>query len=185
MPQLAGDARAQPILCRDLRLEGHELDPIHHETLPCGIAAPVRLERVDGVHLRPPARLTCGTARTLANWVSGVLRPASEAELGARPTHLRVVGSYACRTRNHQPGARISEHGFGRAIDIAGLTLSDGRSVSVATDWGNGPEGRLLARMHAGACGPFKTVLGPGSDAYHDDHFHFDTAARSGAAYCR
>jgi hypothetical protein len=36
------------------------------------------------------------------------------------------------------------------------------------------------------ACGPFKTVLGPGSDADHALHFHFDLAPRRhGGTFCQ
>ncbi|MEO0621127.1 MAG: extensin family protein [Pseudomonadota bacterium] len=173
------------LICRDPRLEGERIDPIRHATLPCGIAAPVKLHRVAGVRLSTPAKLTCGTARAVADWVTGILIPAARETMGSSPAELRVAGSYVCRTRNHQPGARISEHGLGRAIDFSAVSLADGRQVSVFADWGVGDAGRLLRRMHSGACGLFTTVLGPGSDAFHDDHFHFDTAARGGEPYCR
>jgi hypothetical protein len=42
-----------------------------------------------------------------------------------------------------------------------------------------------LRRIYKAACPYFRTTLGPGSDGYHEDHFHFDTSARSGGAYCR
>jgi hypothetical protein len=38
--------------------------------------------------------------------------------------------------------------------------------------------------MRKAACGPFNTVLGPGSDPFHGDHFHLDTA-RGRGPYCR
>ncbi|MBO0904984.1 extensin family protein [Jiella sonneratiae] len=46
-------------------------------------------------------------------------------------------------------------------------------------------ERQFLTRIRAAACGPFKTVLGPGTDADHTTHFHLDMAARhGGATYC-
>jgi hypothetical protein len=77
-------------------------------------------------------------------------------------------------------GAKISEHGKGRAIDISAFVLSDGKVLTVAEDYG-----RLLKRIYKAGCGYFRTTLGPGSDGYHEDHFHFDTSARSSGAYCR
>ncbi len=96
-----------------------------------------------------------------------------------------VIFGYACRTRNSQPGARISEHAKGRAIDIAAFKLHDGNELSVQDDWGKGRRGRVLRRLHESACGPFGTVLGPKSDRHHQDHFHFDTASYRSGAYCR
>ena len=37
----------------------------------------------------------------------------------------------------------------------------------------------------AGTSDPFGTVLGPNSDRFHRDHFHFDMASYSSGAYCR
>ena len=105
--------------------------------------------------------------------------------MGGGLSGLRVAAHYACRTRNHQPGALISEHGKGKAIDIAALQLRDGSEISVLDDWGQGPKGRVLRQVHRQACGPFGTVLGPESDRFHRDHFHFDTARHRGGPYCR
>jgi hypothetical protein len=98
---------------------------------------------------------------------------------------LRVAAHYACRTRNNQPGARISEHGKGRAIDISGLRLRDGTLITVRNGWNGAETGKILRRMHQGACGPFGTVLGPESDRFHLDHFHFDTARYRSGPFCR
>jgi hypothetical protein len=47
------------------------------------------------------------------------------------------------------------------------------------------PEAAFLRRLHAGACGTFRTVLGPDANEAHRDHFHFDLAARKrNAALC-
>jgi hypothetical protein len=40
------------------------------------------------------------------------------------------------------------------------------------------PEAAFLRRLHAGACGTFRTVLGPEANEAHRNHFHFDLAAR-------
>ena len=44
---------------------------------------------------------------------------------------------------------------------------------------------KTMRKAHKGACGIFGTTLGPGSDGYHEDHLHFDTAAHRSGAYCR
>jgi hypothetical protein len=93
---------------------------------------------------------------------------------------LQVMGHYSCRPRNNQAGARLSEHGKGHAIDIGALVLADGSRLSVAGDW---PDG-ALRDTHRAACGIFNTTLGPGSDGFHEDHLHYDTASGRGP-YCR
>ena len=124
-------------------------------------------------HIR---NLIIGIAGGVSNGVSGI---------GGGVAGLRVAAHYACRTRNNRPGGKISEHGKGRAIDISGVMLRDGSEISVLRDWGGGAKGRALRQMHRTACGPFGTVLGPGSDGYHRDHLHFDTARHRSGSYCR
>ena len=98
---------------------------------------------------------------------------------------LRVAAHYACRTRNNRKGGKISEHGKGRAIDISGFELADGRTITVLKGWRARRSSKAMRRMHQGACGPFGTVLGPESDRFHQDHFHFDTARYRSGSYCR
>lgn len=149
----------------------------------CGINAPVRITEVAGVRLSSSARIDCDTARALHSWVEGSVKPAVEDMSPAASLH--VMASYACRTRNSRRGAKLSEHAMGHAIDIGGVTLVDGTEISVLNDWGGGAKGRVLKALHSGACGPFGTVLGPNSDPYHKDHFHFDTARYRSGPYCR
>jgi hypothetical protein len=100
---------------------------------------------------------------------------------------IDVPSAFACRPRNNARGAKLSEHGMGNAIDISVFHLASGRKVSVLQDWG-GPNdsSAFLKNIRREACGPFKTVLGPGSDSHHRDHMHFDLQVhRSGGSYCR
>ncbi len=81
---------------------------------------------------------------------------------------------------NGQPGARISEHAFGNALDIAAFVLADGRKVTVKKNWNGAPdEQAFLHDVQGGACGMFTTVLAPGSNIYHYDHIHVDLMRRS------
>lgn len=98
---------------------------------------------------------------------------------------IKVAAHYACRRRNNSKTGKISEHGRGRAIDISGFELANGSEISVLRDWSAGSSSRALQRMHAEACGPFGTVLGPRANRFHLDHFHFDTARYRNGTYCR
>jgi len=60
--------------------------------------------------------------------VEEVAQPAFNGNL----VEMRVAAHYSCRSRNNIKGAKISEHGKGRAIDIAAFVLSNGKVLTVA-----------------------------------------------------
>ncbi|WP_435311361.1 extensin-like domain-containing protein [Primorskyibacter sedentarius] len=171
-------------VCGDLDLQGERIGYVPGRINACGIKDAVRLRSVAGVTLSQQAMMDCTTAKALKTWVERGVKPAFGSR-GGGVSALRVAAHYACRTRNNQPGAKVSEHGKGRAIDISGVRLKDGTQISVLRGWGSKKNGNALRKMRKEACGPFGTVLGPGSDKYHNDHFHFDTARYRGGAYCR
>ena len=171
-------------VCGSSTIMGVAQEPITSSTSRlCGISQPVRVAEVSGIKLAQQPLLNCTAARALNRWVSKSAKPAV-ADIDEKLVSLRVVAHYACRPRNSQRGARISEHGKGNAIDIAGFGLASGGELSVLRDWSRGDEGRALSQMRRGACGPFGVVLGPGSDRFHRDHFHFDVS-NLGRPYCR
>ena len=151
----------------------------------CGVADPIVVTRVAGVDLSRPAILTCDAARGLDRWLRDGAIPAAGSR-GGGLAEIQVAAHYACRTRNSQRGARLSEHARGRAIDVSSFVFRDGSRVGVLSDWNGRPaDRRLLREMHRTACGPFGTVLGPDSDRFHRDHFHFDVADYRSGPYCR
>jgi hypothetical protein len=171
-------------VCGVRGIRGSEIAPIPGDRRGCGIADPVRVTEVAGVRLSTPATLDCDTARALHTWMERGARPAV-GRAGGGLAAVQVAAHYACRTRNNRPGARISEHGRGRAIDISALILENGQRITVLHGWRSRQTRRMLREMHAAACGPFGTVLGPNSDRFHQDHFHFDTANYRTGPYCR
>lgn len=179
----AAQMRARGAVCGNVAIQGERIATIGQGGSGCGISNPVRVTSVAGVRLSSPARIDCTTAEALLTWVERSVKP-SLASRGGGAAELYVMASYACRTRNSQPGARLSEHAKGRAIDIGGVTLRDGTRITVLRDYGRGWAGQALANMRRQACGTFGTVLGPGV-AYHADHFHFDTARYRAGPYCR
>lgn len=177
-------ATASGGLCGVPGITGERLAPIPGRLNGCGIAEPVRISAINGITLSQRPTLNCQAARALQGWLTEDVAP----EIGRRGgglTSIRVISSYSCRTRNNRPGARLSEHATGNAIDIAGFGLANGREITVLSDWGRGAEGRILRRLHEAACGRFGTVLGPNADRFHRDHFHVDAASYRGGAYCR
>lgn len=194
-PKLRGEALVERVMarrraldngsvCGDRDLQGVVAGRITGNLSACGIEQAVQVHSVMGLGLTQPALLDCPTAQALKKWVRQGLKPAIGTK-GGGADRIRVAAHFVCRTRNHQRGAPLSEHSFGRAIDISAVRLRDGRWITVLDHWGGGAEGRALRQMHASACGVFGTVLGPASDRWHRDHFHFDTARHRGGAYCR
>ncbi|MCB1389186.1 MAG: extensin family protein [Rhodobacteraceae bacterium] len=172
-------------LCGVRGLGGRELPRITSSTQGCGVERPVSVTSVGGIPLSLAATLDCDTATAFERWVRTEALPAV-GRTGGGVAQIRVIGHYSCRTRNSQPGARISEHGRGRAIDIAGFRLVNGDVVTVEQHYRRGRYSRMLHQMYQAACGIFRTTLSPDSDRFHQDHFHFDLAQhRGGGTYCR
>jgi len=171
-------------LCGDRRIKGEVLAAIGSDTTGCGIASPVRVTSIDGITLSQGSIMDCTTAKTLAGWLTKSVRP-TVGRRGGGLQSVRVAAHYSCRTRNSQKGAKISEHGKGHAIDISGLKLADGTEITVKDGWLNRKDNKILAAVRAKGCGPFGTVLGPGSDRFHDDHLHLDTARYRSGPYCK
>lgn len=152
----------------------------------CGVLRPVELTKLSsGVTIMPGTKFLCRTALALDIWMSDSVEPAAKAELnGVTVKAISQASTYVCRARASE--SKISEHSRGSAIDIAALTLSDGRSLTVEAHAPGSADDRFSAAIRRGACGPFKTVLGPGTDSDHGTHLHLDIAARAnGSLYCR
>ena len=169
-------------VCDDPAIRGATISPVVGKLKGCGLRDGVSVTAVSGVRLSEAAIMDCPTARALKDWIGTGVVP-SVGNLGGGVAGLEVAASYSCRGRNNQKVARISEHGRGRAIDIAAIVLQNGTLVSVLKGWGTAGQGKVLKKIRKAACGPFNTVLGPGSDRFHRNHFHLDTAQGRGP-YC-
>jgi hypothetical protein len=157
-------------------IKGEEIRRITSKVKGCGVEEPVAVTSVSGVRLSQTATIDCSIAKALNQWVDEVAQPAFDGKL----VEVQVAAHYICRNRNNKRGGKISEHGKGRAIDISAFVLSNGKVLTV-----EGNYNKLLRTIYKAACPYFRTTLGPGSDGYHENHFHFDTSARSGGSYCR
>lgn len=153
----------------------------------CEVRNAWKVQSLGSVGFSRPATLDCGMAEPLNGWLEDAVQPAARRNFGERVAKVDVAASYACRPRNNQRGAKMSEHGYGNAIDISAFTLESGRKVTVLDGWrGPSDERGFLQQVHGAACGPFRTVLGPNADAAHRDHIHLDLQnRRNGSRYCR
>ena len=171
-------------VCGDIDIQGEDIGRVSGRISGCGVSEAVRIRSVSGIRLSNTAIMDCTTAKALKSWVDNSAKPVLRSKGGGLKT-LRVAAHYACRTRNSMPGARISEHGKGRAIDISGVQLKDGSTITVLRGWRAASTSKTMRALHKGACGPFGTVLGPDGDRFHQDHFHFDTARYRSGPFCR
>jgi hypothetical protein len=145
---------------------------------PLGPASPAPATASAAV--TPAATLACPMVSQLDQWITGSVQPAALRWFGQPVAEIKQISAYSCRGMNGNRRARISEHAFGNALDVAAFTLADGRKVTVREGWRGLPEERgFLHDVHAAACQQFSTVLGPGSNVYHYDHLHLDLMRRS------
>jgi hypothetical protein len=145
----------------------------------CGGEDLVRLEAVvlpdkRRVSVKPAAVLRCTMASAIADWIRTDIAPLA-VNLGSVISDLDNFDSFECRGRNRVVGARLSEHGRANALDVRALKLANGQSISL-TDRTVSRELRESV-LHS-VCARFSTVLGPGSDWYHEDHIHLDLMER-------
>jgi len=144
------------------------------ETAPgCGFRNAVIVERMQ-TEVSSPFSISCRAAVSLALWEQHVLRPEAQRHLAAPVRRIDHFGSYACRNVYGRAGARRSQHATADALDISGFVVGR-RRISVARHWhGDDASAGFLRAVHLGACGFFDGALGPGYNAAHADHFHFD-----------
>jgi extensin-like protein len=155
----------------------------------CGMVHPFKVTAMDGgrIEVTPKATLACPIIGEVDRWLSGPVQTAAQTWFGEPIVEIKQISAYSCRTMNGQPGTHISEHAFGNALDVASFRLASGREIVIKNAWKSGAyEDRgFLRDIISDACERFNTVLGPGSNVFHYDHFHVDLSRRaSGKTYC-
>jgi len=181
----SGQMPAEEIACRQRLSElGVSFDnlPAKSESSGCSIPYPLVVKSLGtDVGITPDAEMNCAMAEAAAQFTKDVVAPAAQQVFAQTLKSINHASAYVCRPRN---GTRkLSEHAFGNALDIASFTLSGGTTIAVEPA---PPEknGVFVGKVRAAACGPFKTVLGPG-DPDHSEHLHFDLAPRrNGGTVC-
>ncbi|MFZ2099150.1 MAG: extensin family protein [Oricola sp.] len=156
--------------------------PAIRDSASCGIDWPVEVTSLArNIRLAPAAKLNCAMAEEAARWAQQDLAPAARTRYLSGIAEVRQMSSYSCRKI---AGSRsFSEHATGNALDIGAIKLKNGRVIDVQK-----PglfafrERSFLRRVRAEACDHFGTVLGPGYNRDHADHFHIDLKERRNAA---
>lgn len=143
-----------------------------------GIRNPVRVTMAaKDIAMQPPALLSCETALQTARWLENDVRSAARWTLWKRPAAVINASSY--RVSRIAGSRTISEHALGNALDIRGLRFTDGSTFLVEPKGAFSPvERRFQQQIREAGCQYFGTVLGPGYNKAHADHFHFDVKSR-------
>lgn len=175
---------SQPAYCRAaLATAQLEVTPVpDRETADgCRLEDVVRVSAAGsetGLRFNASFLASCPLAVAYAMFERHALQPLARKHFGQEVTQLHHLGSYACR--NVRGGSRPSEHASANALDIAAVTLADGRRISLSGHWrdrqaaASDPEALFLRELRDGACRFFRTVLGPDYNAAHADHLHLD-----------
>ena len=138
----------------------------------------------DVVSLADHPLLECEFATVLADYVRLIVAPLGQEMLHATVASIETGPGYQCRTQDHIPGAKISAHAKGIAVDFMSITLADKRRVFVERQAG-ADEASYFRAFRTAACGWFTTVLGPGSDAFHANNLHLDIEQHGSSANYR
>jgi hypothetical protein len=182
---------AEEVACRtELRRLGvtwRDLPPINDGGV-CNIPYPVEVSGLPGrAKLKPAATLNCEMALTVSRWVKHELQPAARLRYFSGVDTITQASAYSCRRMVGNDSGKMSEHAKGNALDIAKIELNNGHDILVRKKgFFAFRERGLLNTVRADGCSYFSTVLGPGYNKAHKDHFHFDIMERkSGYRACR
>ncbi|WP_292482751.1 extensin family protein [Mesorhizobium sp.] len=178
---------ASEVECRkDLKRLGvvyTDLAPIREGQ--CGIDYPVKISAIGSIRMQPAATLTCDMAATFAGWARNELVPSARWRYFSGVRTIRQGSSYSCRRIAGE--GTLSEHGKGNALDVMSIELGNGKEIDVRKPGLFAFRTRgFLNTVRADGCQYFTTVLGPGYNYDHRNHFHFDIKnRRNGYRACR
>jgi hypothetical protein len=155
----------------------------------CQVPYPVSLQGLSGnIGVKPAVTLNCQVTLAFAKWVKNELAPSARFRYWSGIQTIQPLGGYSCRRMNNsrQRYNPMSEHAHGNAIDVGKFVLKNGHQIDVRKKGlFSFREGRLLKAVRSDSCRYFNTVLGPGSNPEHWNHFHFDLRPRKGGrVYC-
>ncbi|KAA0697662.1 extensin [Neorhizobium sp. P12A] len=191
-PQAPGVMPASELQCRqELKRLGvlfQDKPPISNGPA-CQVPYPVSLSGLSGdINVSPAVTLNCQTTLAFAKWVKNELAPAARTRYWSGVGTIVPLGGYSCRRMNNssQRYNPMSEHAHGNAIDVGRFILKNGHEIDVRKKGlFSFREGGLLKAVRSDSCKYFDTVLGPGSNPEHWNHFHFDLRDRKGGRrYC-
>ena len=149
----------------------------------CGTTQPITYREGPGrIRWSPLPLVNCAMGLALARFET-IAQEEAERWLDSRIVRIEQRGTYGCRRIARFPGL-LSEHSYANAIDVHGFALENGRTVTVAGDFGapgedpSTAESRFLRQLAHRLYDEdvFSCVLTSYWDSLHHDHFHLDLA---------
>ena len=174
----SGDAGDCESSLRDSKVR-FDAVPASFGNAKCPINDPVRLHSIEtpsGIVNFPEGPVfNCRFARQFALWISDTGSAVVLAKMNKRLERVATGPGYDCRQRNGDSSGKMSEHAAGGAVDITSMTLVGGTTLRMADAVDvNSPSYAVLRALRTTACGYFTTVLGPGANEAHKEHYHLD-----------
>lgn len=144
----------------------------------CRVDYPVEVSAIGSVQMKPAATLSCAMAATFSRWTRKELVPTARRKYWSGVKTIHQGSSYSCRNIRGSRG-KPSQHSVGNALDVMRIELNNGKDIDVRKPgWFAFRQRGFLNTVRADGCDYFTTVLGPGYNADHADHFHFDIMQR-------
>ena len=123
----------------------------------------------------------CAFALKLSQFVDQQMQPLAQKSMGLAVVAMGTGPGFNCRGRNGDFSAKMSEHAIGDAVDIEYMKLANASRIQVKDALSvESPSFVILRDLRASACLEFTTVLGPGANSAHAEHFHLDLEVRRG-----
>ena len=159
--------------------------PQPETSLACQVDTPVRLNslatKLGVVKLQDQPTVNCAFALKLSQFVDQTMQPLAQQSLSSAIVAMGTGPGFNCRGRNGDSSAKMSEHAIGDAVDIEYIKLANKSQIQVKDALiVQSPGFAFLRDLRASACTEFTTVLGPGANAAHAEHFHIDLEVRHG-----
>jgi hypothetical protein len=116
-------------------------------------------------------------AASFAAWMRNELVPSSRMRYFSGIKTIHQGSAYSCRRIARS--RTMSAHSQGNALDVMAITLNNGKKIDVRKQGLFAFRARgLLNNVRSDGCEYFSTVLGPGYNWDHRNHFHFDLMQR-------
>ena len=155
-----------------------ELPPIN-DGGSCQIDHPIKVSGLPGsIAMKPAATLNCQMAATFARWTR------KELVAGSAPALLRAASRRSTRCRAIRAGASTARTPCPSTPRAMRSTSAASSSAAAATSTSSKPglfafrTRGFLNNVRTDGCEYFTTVLGPGYNYDHRNHFHFDLRPR-------
>ncbi|MEP6827232.1 MAG: extensin family protein [Aestuariivirga sp.] len=159
--------------------------PQPETSLACQVDTPVHLNslatKAGVVKLPDQPIFNCAFALKLSQFVDQRMQPLAQQSVGSAIVAMGTGPGFNCRGRNGDSASKMSEHAIGNAVDIENIKLANKTQIQVKDALNvQSPSFAFLRDVRASACTEFTTVLGPGANSAHAEHFHLDLEVRRG-----